>query len=151
MSIHLPDIESLPDADDDPDADPLAFTPVATGSTRHDGWTAQRQRQFVVALSVMGVVGRAARAVGMGAASAYRLRGRPGADEFAAAWDTALAQGRDRAWDVAMDRAVNGIAVPRFYRGRQVATVHRLDNRMILAALAPPRAPTPRSPGRKRA
>lgn len=120
------------------DADPLAFAPAPSASTRHDGWTPERQRRFVAALGVMGVVGRAARSVGMSATSAYKLRARVGADGFAAAWDAALDQGRERAWDVAMDRALNGVVVPRFYRGRQVGVSRRFDYRLALAALYPP-------------
>lgn len=147
-SFTPPDPLAAADADDLPD--PLAFTPVPSASTRHDGWSPERQRQFIVALAAMGVVGRAARSVGMGITSAYRLRARPGAESFAEAWDEALGQGRDRAWAIAVDRALNGVTVPRFYRGRQVGTIHRYDHRLIAAALMPPREPAPR-PGAKRA
>ena len=122
-------------------AEPIAFTPVPTSSMRHDGWSPERQRQFIVALAAMGVVGRAAKAVGMGATSAYRLRGRAGAGSFAVAWDMALAEERDRAWSIAVDRAINGVTVPRFYRGRQVGTVHRFDHQLLIAALRPPPLP----------
>src|SRR3546814_5900330 len=61
----------------------------------------------------MGSVGQAARAVGMGRRSAYRLRDRPGAESFAQAWDRAIAMGRMRQFDYAMDRAINGITTVR--------------------------------------
>ena len=51
--------------------------------------------------------------------SAYKLRGRAGAESFAAAWDTALAMGYDRAYALAVDQARNGITTPRYYKGRQ--------------------------------
>jgi len=119
-------------------AEPLpeyAFTPVATRSSRHDGWTAERQRQFITAIAVTGSVARAARSVGMGITSAYNLRRRADAESFAAAWDAALEEGRCRAFDRAMDRAVNGFLVPRYYRGQVVGYLHRHDDAMTIAAL----------------
>jgi len=73
----------------------------------------------------------------MSAPGAYKLRARADAKTFAEAWDIALAMGRDRAFEIAYDRAVNGYTVPRFYRGRQVGTAHRYDHRMLVAALNP--------------
>ncbi|HEU0045126.1 hypothetical protein [Sphingomonas sp.] len=118
-----------------PRPDPIPFTPVPTASTRHDGWTPQRQRQFIRALAAMGVVAAAARAVGKSATAAYNLRARPGAEEFAGAWDIALNMGQDRAFELAVDRAINGYHAPRYYRGREVGTVHRFDMRLAMAAL----------------
>jgi hypothetical protein len=70
----------------------LDFTPV-TVRRRHDGWTPERQRLYVAALFETGHAGRAARAVGMTAQSAARLRRRPDAAGFdracAAAYDAA--------------------------------------------------------------
>jgi hypothetical protein len=132
--------QTAPDSPDSGASLP-AFTPVASRKPRHDGWTDDRQRQFVAALALYGCVAGAARAVGMSAASAYALRKRAGAESFAAAWDEAIGQGRERAFEIAVDRAVNGIAVPRFYRGRFVGTTHRFDHRTIMAALLPPKAP----------
>lgn len=115
--------------------DLLAFTPVPTASTRHDGWTPERQRRFIAALGVMGVVAAAARAVGKSGTSAYTLRERPGADTFISAWDTAIAMARDHAYEQAMDRAKNGILAPRYYRGKQIGTVRRFDYRLALKVL----------------
>ena len=56
--------------------------------------------------------------------------------------------GRDRAYDLALTRAIHGYTVPRFYRGKQVGTVHRYDNRMILSALNPAATPPQMSPER---
>lgn len=125
-----------------PDLDPLSFDPVLTGSTRHDGWTPERQRRFIAVLAVTGVVTAAARAVGKSATSAYKLRDRPGAEQLARAWDTALLMAGDRAYEQAIDRAINGVEVPRFYKGRQVATVRRPDYRMALKVLDRHLAPT---------
>lgn len=117
-----------------PHPDPLAFTPVSCRA-RHDGWTPERQRRFIKALSVIGVVAAAARAVGKSATTAYRLRERPDAASFAAAWDMALLMGQERALGVALDRALNGYEAPRFYRGKQVGTVRKIDHRLTIAAL----------------
>lgn len=124
--------------------DPLAFTPVPSASTRHDGWTPERQRRFIEALAATGGVAAAARAVGESSTTAYRLRERPGAESFARAWATAQSMADDRHFAQAMDRAVNGYLAPRYYRGERVGTVRRYDYRPVEAALrritAPPTA-----------
>jgi len=114
--------------------DLLDFAPVPTASTRHDGWTPDRQRAFVSALRLLAGVGAAARAVGMTPQSANRLRRRPGAEAFAAAWDAALFEGRDRAWDEAVRRGRDGHLVPVTRDGRVVAHRRRFDNRLLFAA-----------------
>lgn len=118
--------------------DPFAFSPAPSQTNRHDGWTPQRQRNFIAALAVMGSVAAAARAVGSSAGGAYALRKRSGAESFAAAWDFAIEIGRERAFQIAMDRAVNGITSPRYYRGKVVGTRHRFDTRLAVIALMPP-------------
>ena len=67
----------------------LAFTPVPVRG-RHDGWTVDRQKGFILRLALGGHVTLAARAVGLSRKSAYRLRERPDARSFAAAWDKAV-------------------------------------------------------------
>ena len=62
-----------------------AFVPVRTRA-RRDGWTVARQANFIGALAESGSVGRAAVRVGMSRESAWRLRGREGAESLAAAW-----------------------------------------------------------------
>jgi hypothetical protein len=119
----------------DPD-DPFAFTPVPTASARRDGFTPERQREFIVQLARIGVVSAAAKAVGMSAKSAYGLRKRAGEDSgFAIAWDRAMKQGRDLVLDLAIERAIEGEARPVFYRGRQVGERIHYDNRLIMTAL----------------
>lgn len=65
------------------------FTPVPV-KRRADGWTPLRQCEFIGVLAETGSVAEAARFVGMARETAYRLRGKPGAEEFARAWDIAL-------------------------------------------------------------
>lgn len=111
------------------------FAAVPRASTRHDGWTEDRQRRFVALLALTGSVEQAVRGVGKSGASAYRLRKRPDAAGFAAAWDDALDYARDRAFAAAVDRAVDGVTVARFYRGRFNGTAHRYQHDGLLAAL----------------
>src|SRR3546814_12245485 len=83
----------------------------------------------------MGSVGPAAKAVGMGRASAYRLRERPGAESFAAAWDRAISMGRMRQYAYAMDRALNGVTIVRVLRGGAVAVSGGPDMAVVPGAL----------------
>jgi len=66
-----------------------AFYPVPV-RTRRDGWTIERQADFLGMLAECGSVIGACEGVGMSRRSAYRLRALPGAESFAAAWDAAL-------------------------------------------------------------
>ena len=120
----------------DPNGDTLLhFTPAPLDRTRHDGWTPERQRQFITALREMGSVGFAAKAVSMGRVSAYALRKRAGAEGFARAWDRALHQGRQRIFDLAMERAMDGVTTIRVHKGGSVHVAGGPDMRMITAGL----------------
>lgn len=112
----------------------LAFEPVPV-KPRHDGWTVERQRGFILRLAICGCVSKSAEGVGMSAKSAYRLRERAGAESFAAAWDRALGWGRDRIADLAIERALLGETRPIYYRGRKVGENVRYDNRLMTALL----------------
>lgn len=79
-----------------------AFHPVPVGD-RHDGWTHARQADFIGMLAQTRSVLEAARFVSMSRESAYRLRRRPGAAGFAAAWDAA--RGRRKVDTVGLNRA----------------------------------------------
>lgn len=114
--------------------EPIAFAP-APHAGRHDGWTPDRQRGFVEALARIAVVAAAAKAVSKSAKSAYALRKRPGAEGFAAAWDRALAIGRDEVGALAIDRAIHGVAEPVFYGGRQIGVRRVYDHRLVSAAI----------------
>jgi hypothetical protein len=119
--------------------DPLAFTPVPVRA-RADGWTAERQQKFVHLLAAGCGPSEAAQAVGKSKQSAFVLRGRAGAQSFAAAWDAAvgLAQGRRGAGQPAGDhkRAVEGVLVPRFYRGRLVSVERRFPHGSLIRLMA---------------
>ena len=112
----------------------LAFTPVPVRA-RHDGWTVERQKWFVLRLALGGCVSVAARGVGMTQKSAYRLRDRPGAKSFAAAWERAQGWGQDRTVDVGLERSLCGERVPIVRNGRVVGEIRRHDNRLAMAVL----------------
>jgi hypothetical protein len=118
-----------------PDEELLAFTAVPHDRKRNNGWTPAQQERFIVALTVMGSVGQAVKAVGMSRQSAYNLRDRPGAESFAASWDKALEFGRQRQFDAAMERAINGVTTIRVMRGGAVTVGGGPDMRILRSAL----------------
>lgn len=124
----------------------IDFTPVPQTRIRSDGWSPLVQRRFIHALSVMGSVGAAARAAGMGRVSAYRLRERAirlggGAESFAAAWDAAIGLGRSQQYSVAMAAAMNGVTTIRVLRGGSVSVTGGPDMGLIRGVLREPPAP----------
>ena len=127
----------LPPAPDTllPQDDLLSFTPVPALRRRSDGWTPVQQSRFIQALSVMGSVAQAAKAVGMSRKSAYALRDRPGAESFAHSWDVAIDFGRQRQFDHAMERAVNGVTTIRVMRGGSVSVNGGADMGILRSAL----------------
>lgn len=103
---------------------------------RKDGWTPQRQRDFIAALAETGSVDRAALRVGMSASSAFRLRRSPGAEQFSAAWDVALQHAARVLLDTAFERAFHGSSEPVFDReGQRVGTRHRQNDRLLMFLL----------------
>jgi hypothetical protein len=121
----------------DPDPRKLIdFAPVPRLRKRRNGWTETTQRAFILALSEMGCVARAARAVGMTPRGAYRLLDADGADGFAEAWDNALAVGVERLRALAFARALHGALVPVYRRGRLVRTEYRRCDRVAIALLS---------------
>lgn len=120
------------------------FVPVPVRS-RRDGWTARRQADFLGALAETRSVSEAARRVGMARENAHRLRARPDARSFAAAWDVALGRARavrhpsrnvtgDELWH----RALWGGLQPHFYRGKYTGTARKYDNTALLRVVRTP-------------
>lgn len=109
---------------------------------RHDGWSADDQRRFILKLSRGHLVDEACRDLGHTRQSAYALRRRQDARSFACAWGRAVAIGRaamrararqpspDLSW------ALETLLVPKFYRGRLVGFVRRHDDRAAIQLLA---------------
>ena len=112
----------------------LAFVAVPV-RPRRDGWTKLCQQGFILRLALGATVTLAANAVGKTRKSVYRLRARPGAASFAAAWDKALGWGQDRTLDVGLERALHGQVYPIVRGGRVVGHIHRHDNRLAMAML----------------
>jgi len=111
-----------------------AFTPVPL-RYRADGWTPLRQAAFLAVLAGTHCVSAAARAVGMGRESAYRLRGKPGAESFAAAWDKVLAtpgESRMSTHDLLWHRLEYGKIRPVMRRGRCVGVRASPDNDAVI-------------------
>ena len=117
-------------------ANHIAFTPVPRQRARRNGWSPERQKLFLFALSRCGSVARAARAAGKSPRSAYQLLHAPGADSFAQAWDEAIEEGIERVRADALQRALGGAFVPVFRRGRLVRVEHRRCDRLAVALLS---------------
>ncbi len=117
----------------DPDA--YKWIPVLR-RPRSDGWTPQRQTEFIAALADCGVVEQAASAVNMSVKSCYRLRRAPGAGNFAAAWDAAIQNASRRLLDVAFDRAINGSDEPVFDKqGHRIGRRMKTNDRLLMFLL----------------
>ncbi len=133
---------ALPDAPDDAPLDAHGFDPAdyqwvpVLRKPRKDGFTPQRQLDFIRALADTGCVQTAAQAVGMSPKSCYRLRNAPEGAQFAAAWDAALPYAARKLLDVAFDRAIHGSDEPVFDReGRRVGRRMRQNDRLLMFLL----------------
>lgn len=115
-------------------ATPFDGIPLEDSRKRLAGWSAERQRLFLVALAETGSVHLASAAARLSARSAYRLRARSPA--FAAAWDTAdqLAVGRLSA--LAFDRAINGRVEQVWHGGELVAEKRMPSDKLLMWLLA---------------
>lgn len=108
-----------------------AYTPIAL-ATRHNGWTAQRQRLFLQTLAESGRVTVAAHAAGMSLRSAYWLRNHPNGTAFARAWDQALLLAADLLTALAFERAIVGSQRVIRRDGRVVAEITEPNDRMLM-------------------
>ena len=114
------------------------FHPVPVRA-RRDGWTPLRQAEFIGHLAATRSVCAAARAVGMARETAYKLRTRPGAASFAAAWNAAL---RRTPRDAKVtepelhERIASGRFRPVLRRGAFMGVLHKPDNSALFALLA---------------
>jgi hypothetical protein len=69
----------------------LDFAPVVRRCKRHDGWTHENQRDFIIGLAETGSTDQAAVRLGRTASGAWKVRKSAGGEGFDAAWDAALA------------------------------------------------------------
>jgi hypothetical protein len=114
--------------------DILDFDPVSL-RPRVDGWTPERQREYVEALADSGVVRQAAARVGMSEQGVNRLRRRADARSFDRACDAALRLGGRRLVSVGFERAIEGTIKRHYYRGEVVGEERVYDNRLLLALI----------------
>lgn len=105
------------------------------GATRHEGWTPDKQRRFLEALSEGRTVIQACGIVGLSKQSAYALRNSPRGQGFALGWDAAVLKARDALADELMERAFNGTRDTVTRDDGSIVTRHRHDNRLALAML----------------
>lgn len=110
------------------------FVP-ASPRERHDGWTPEKQVDFIDALGECGCVTEACERVGLSPSTAYRLRRRVDAYSFRAAWDAALDYAIRRLSDAAFSRALNGVARPVWFQGEQVGERRYYDERLTMFLL----------------
>lgn len=122
------------------------------GRARADGWTPRRQALFIGYLAETRSVTEAARRVSMARETAYRLRGRAGAEGFNAAWNAALgiapARGdgeRSQAGGSPSRKVTNrelmwrvetGLWQVRMHRGRFAGVWQKADNTSLFQLLA---------------
>jgi hypothetical protein len=126
--------EPAPPAAPPPAAMPFDGVALPDSRKRLAGFSAERQRHFLINLAETGSVHLASSAARLTARSAYRLRARSPA--FAAAWDTAeqLAVGRLSA--LAFDRAINGRTEQVWQQGELVAEKRVPSDKLLMWLLA---------------
>ena len=122
------------DFEDDSFTTELDFVPVGV-RYRYDGWTPDKQLEFIERLADCGCVEEAAGAVGMSRTAAYALRRRGDAQAFRLAWDAAMDTAVARLDDAAMARAINGVPVPIFHGGEQIGEKRHFDERLTMFLL----------------
>lgn len=102
---------------------------MATYRVRHDGWTPQRQRAFLRALSETGSVRDACVRAQISTTSAYRMRDRSMA--FDRAWRRALAKVAPTIEQAAYERAVLGWEEPVWHGGKIVGHRRRYSDGLL--------------------
>ena len=108
------------------------YEPVTLSRMRPGGWTAERQRKFLVTLAETGSVSEASIMSGVSARSAYRLRQRPHATAFADAWDHALKLASLRLVTLAFERATTGTVREIWREGRLVGTTRAPSEKLLM-------------------
>ena len=108
------------------------FYPVPSRG-RRDGWTIARQAEFLGMLAETGTVMGACEAVGMSRNSAYRLRARPKAESFAAAWDAALGAPVQKVTVTDLEfLAYHGLVHPVMFRGKYRGSWRKPDSSALV-------------------
>lgn len=102
---------------------------------RHDGWTVERQREFIATLADTGSVTEAAATVRMSVRSAYALRRAPGAAGFNRAWAMALQSASQILADLAYERAIHGDDDPVYDEAGQIVHIRKKRSDRLLMFL----------------
>ncbi len=121
--------EAAPPAPDDP---LLGFTPVPHSRPRRNSITPDLQREFIAHLAATGIVSSAARHIGKSLEAIYKLRARPGAESFRAAWDAAIDRGVSRLEATALTRAITGEERMVVSSGRVLGTETRHNEALVM-------------------
>lgn len=121
--------ELVPPAPDDPLLD---FMPVPHARPKANSITPDVQRAFIAQLAATGIVTQAARHVGKSMEALYKLRQKPGAEGFRAAWDAALDRGVSRLEDSALARAIQGEERLILHGGKVVAAERRHNDALVM-------------------
>ncbi|WAT17937.1 hypothetical protein OZN62_13630 [Aurantiacibacter sp. MUD11] len=121
--------------------DPLLdFAPVPHVAPRRNSITPDRQRRFIAHLAATGIVTHAAKHIGASMEALYKLRQKPGAEEFRAAWDMAVDRGIARLEDCALARAIAGEERMVVSAGKLVGTERRHNEALVMFFLRHRRA-----------
>ncbi|WP_249171887.1 hypothetical protein [Erythrobacter sp. JK5] len=118
-----------PPAPDDP---LLGFAPVPHTHPRRNSITPDLQRKFIAHLAATGIVTAAARHIGKSMEALYKLRQRPGAEEFRAAWDAAIDRGVSRLEASALTRAIQGEKRMVVSSGKVLGTETRHNEALVM-------------------
>jgi hypothetical protein len=114
---------------------PQSATNLPGRTPRADGWTADRQEEFLKAVVACGTISAAARAVGISRQSVYDLCARPSAIAFRKALDAARDCSSIHIEDAAADRSIHGVPRPIFYKGEQVGEWREHDEKLTMFLL----------------
>ncbi len=112
------------------------FRPVPLHA-RHDGWTVDRQARFLGWLAETGSVTAACTRVRMSRNSAYKLRTKPEAESFVAAWDAALGMPVRKVTIADLPfLAYSGLVHSRFRGGKYLGWLQKPDTSALLRLVA---------------
>ena len=110
-----------------------AFYPVPVRDCHTARWTDACQAHFLGWLAETGSVSAACARVKMSRNGAYKLRKKPGAESFAAAWDAALGLPVRRVTiDDLHSLAYKGLIKPRFRGGKYIGSRQKPDSSALI-------------------
>ena len=118
-----------------PPTEAEAAAPAPNAPTQTSVFDAAAQRVFIEALAETGSVKDAARRAGVSRMTAYRQRHAPDAHAFRAGWSEALARAVAMLADVALSRAIDGVEEPVFWKGEEIGTRTRYNDRLLMFLL----------------